>query len=142
MPNRFAAFGWSIDVAQGWIAEIRQETAFGETSAFLAIVPESNDALLRLTPDERCIVGAGEWVEKVGVINRAKGRRVSFSQCGDFVGNYVEFGSAGEWLRGWALCSNSIPLDATYRCEIGDVSRHDQVVDRMLDTLRLEKSSA
>src|SRR5262245_32318775 len=90
MPNRFAAFGWSIDLAPGWSAEIRQESSFGETTAFLALVPEAKDALLRLTPDERGIMPAAKWVEAVGRINRAKGRSVSAVQCGDFSGNIVE----------------------------------------------------
>jgi len=61
MPDRCGAFGWSIDLAPGWTAEIRQEMAAGEPDVFLAIVPETNDALLRLTPDERGIMGAAEW---------------------------------------------------------------------------------
>jgi hypothetical protein len=81
MPNRFAAFGWSLDLAPGWSAEIRQESSFGETTAFLAIVPKANDALLRLTPDDRGIMAASEWVETVGRINRLKGRALSAIQC-------------------------------------------------------------
>src|SRR5439155_24768582 len=99
MPNRFAAFGWSIDLAPGWGAEIRRESSFGETSAFLAIVPEANDALLRITPDERGIMAAAQCVEAVGRINRAKGRAVSVIYCGDFAGNLVEFESGEEWIR-------------------------------------------
>jgi hypothetical protein len=142
MPNRFAAFGWSIDLAPGWSAEIRQESSCGETTAFLAIVPKANDALLRLTPDERGIMAASEWVETVGRINRLKGRPVSAIQCGDFSGNIVEFKSDDEWIRGWALSCGSSPLDATYRCKASEVGRDDRVVDTMLSTLRIEASSA
>src|SRR5689334_7246505 len=99
MPTRFAAFGWSIDLAPGWRAELRQDSSFGETTAFLAVVPEANDALLRLTPDERGIMAAAEWVEAVGRINRDKGRAVSVIQCGDFAGNIVQFRSGEEWIR-------------------------------------------
>jgi hypothetical protein len=142
MPNRFAAFGWSIDLTPGWSAEIRQESSFGDTTAFLAIIPKANDALLRLTPDERGIMAASEWVEAVGRINRAKGRAVSVIHCGDFAGNIVQFKSGEEWIRGWALCSGSSPLDATYRCKATEMGRDDAVVDKMLSTLRVEASSA
>lgn len=81
MANRYTAFGWSIDLVPSWTAKIRQEAACGETSAFVAIAPKTNDALLRLTPDERGIVSAAEWVEVVGQFNRAKGRRVSATRC-------------------------------------------------------------
>jgi len=138
MAHRYAAFGWSIALASGWTAELCEVTAFGETSVYLAIVPDAKDALLRLTPDERGLMGAQEWVERVGRINRAKGRRVSLTQCGDFAGNSVEFVSGDEWLRGWALCAENVPLDATYRCRLSDVGRDDQVVDEMLNSLRLE----
>jgi hypothetical protein len=141
MANRYTAFGWSIDLVPSWTAKIRQEVACGETSAFVAIAPKTNDALLRLTPDERGIVSAAEWVEVVGQFNRAKGRRVSATRCGDFAGYAMEFGTTGEWLRGWALCANSIPLDVTYRCRLADAGRDDPVVDSMLNTLRLERSS-
>jgi hypothetical protein len=137
MPTRSTAFGWSIDLAQGWTGEILTDADLGEFTPFLAIVPESKDALLRLSPDERGIMGAAEWVEAVGWINRAKGRRVTVTRCGDFTGNRVEFRSSDEWLRGWALCANSVPLDASYRCKLADVGRDDQVVDVMLSTLRL-----
>jgi len=142
MAHRYAAFGWSNALAPGWTAELREVTAFGETSVYLAIVPEAKDALLRLTPDERGLIGAHEWVELVGRTNRAKGRRVSLVQCGDFAGNSVEFVASDEWLRGWALCADNVQLDANYRCRLSDVGRDDQVVDEMLNSLRLEKSSA
>jgi hypothetical protein len=142
MPNRYTAFGWAIDLAPGWRAEIRDETIAGERTAFLAIVPETNDSLLRLTPDERGIMSAAAWVECVGRINRAKGRRVLAVRCGDFAGCAVEFCTTDDWVRGWALCANSVQLDATYRCEAGSAGRDDPVVDGMLSSLRLEQPSA
>jgi hypothetical protein len=138
MQNRFAAFGWSVELAPGWSAELRQEYSFGETTAFLAIVPEANDALLRITPDERGIMAAAEWVEAVGRINRAKGRAVSAVHCGDFAGTIVQFKSGQEWIRGWALFSGSSPLDATYRCKATEMGRDDAAVDKMLSTLRVD----
>jgi hypothetical protein len=141
MLHRHAAFGWSIALARGWTAELRKVTAFGETTRYLAIIPEAKDALLRLTPDDRGLTSAGQWVESVAQINRAIGRRVSLAQCGDFTGNSVEFVSADEWLRGWALCAENVQLDANYRCRLSDVGRDDQAVDEMLNSLRLEKSS-
>lgn len=93
------------------------------------------------SPDERGIIGAAEWVEAVGRMNRAMGRQVSATRCGDFSGYTVDFATAEEWLRGWALCANSVPLDATYRCKATDVGRDDADVDGMLNTLRLEKLS-
>jgi len=54
----------------------------------------------------------------------------------------MEVGTTEEWFRGWALCANSVPLDASYRCKAGDVGRDDPVVDGMLNTLRMEASSA
>jgi hypothetical protein len=139
---RLAAFGWSIDIAPGWSAGIRRTSSFGEPTAFLAIVPEGNDSLLRLTPDERGIIAAAEWVESVGRINRAKGRAVSVIHCGDFAGNFVHFRSEEEWIRGWALCSGPSQLDVNYRCKAAAVGRDDEVVDKMLSTLRVEASSA
>jgi hypothetical protein len=140
MPHRYAAFGWSIAIASGWTAEIHEETTLGETTAYLEIVPETRDALLRLTPDERGLQGAAEWVEAVGWINLAKGRRVSPAQCGDFIGINVEFGSGDEWLRGWALRAEAMPLDAHYQCSADHAGRDDQVVEEMLNSLRIEKS--
>lgn len=142
MENRFVAFGWSIDLAPGWRAEIRQETLTGEKTAFLAIFPKANDALLRLTPDERGIMGAPEWVELVGRINRNRGRIVSAFDCGDFSGNSVQLQAGDEWIRGWALCSDSVPIDATYRCKSTVMGRDDAVVDEMLSTLRVEEAPA
>lgn len=142
MPTRFTAFGWSIDLAAGWRAEIRQESAFGETTTFVAIVPVTDDALFRLTPDERGIMAAGEWVEAVGRTNRAAGRPVTAVQCGDFSGNTVEFKSGGDWIRGWALCCGSSPLDVTYRCNASEMGRDDSLVDQMLSTLHFEATSA
>jgi hypothetical protein len=140
MANRYAVFGWSIDLAPGWTAEIRQETSLNETTAFLAIVPETGDALLRLTPDTRGIMGADEWVEAVGQINRAKVRRVTAAKCGDFAGYIVQFGTDAEWLRGWAICAGSVPLDATFRCKAENAGRDDPVVEAMLNSLRLNKA--
>lgn len=142
MPNRFAAFGWSIDVAPGWKAEIRGASAFGETASFVVIVPETDDALLTLVTDERGIMAASQWAELVGQLNRAKGRPVSFIQCGDFSGNAVEFNSGSEWIRGWALCCGSFPLHASYRCNARTMGRDDAFVDNMLSTLHVEPPSA
>ncbi len=139
MSHRYTAFGWAIDVAAGWTAEIREETAFNELVPFVAIVPPTNDSLLRLTPDKRGIVSAAEWVETVGRMNRAMGRLVSAIRCGDFSGYTVSFMTGGEWLRGWALCADSVPLDVTYRCKAADVGRDDPDVDGMLNTLGQEE---
>lgn len=141
MPRRFTAFGWSIDLAPEWRAEIRHESAFGETTGFVAIVPRTEDALLRLTLDERGIMAAAKWVEVVGQTNRIKGRPVSTVRCGDFSGNAVEFKSGDEWIRGWALCFGSCPFDATYRCNASEMGRDDPMVDKMLSTLRIETSA-
>lgn len=138
MTNRISAFGWSIDLAPGWRAEVRQETLTGETTAFLAILPKANDALLRLTPDERGIMAAAEWFELVGRNHRYLGRIVSAIDYGDFSGNAVEFNAGNEWIRGWALCSNSVPVDATYRCKATEAGRDDAAVDKMLSTLCIE----
>jgi hypothetical protein len=140
MVNRVVAFGWSIDLAPGWTAAIRQAISGGETTKFVTIAPETDDALLRLTPNERGMMAASEWLEAVGRINRAMGRPVSAVRCGDFLGNLVEFESAGEWIRGWALCCNSSQLDATYRCKTIVLGRDDPVVDKMLNTLSFEVS--
>jgi hypothetical protein len=137
MVNRHIAFGWSIDVAPGWNAEIRQESTREEITVFLAVIPATNDALLRLTPDDRHIMTADKWVEGVARVNRAKGRQVSVARCGEFVGYVVEFDTETEWLRGWALRAGSVPLDATYRCTLKDAGRDDRVVDAMLGSLRL-----
>jgi len=141
MSDRFTAFGWSISLAPGWTAEIREETACGETTRYVFVTPASKDASLRLTPDDRGLVEAEKWVAAVGRINRAKGRRVSPAQCGDFIGIVVDFVSDDEGLRGWALCRNAVPLDACYRCKVSDIGRDDRVVDEMLSNLRLEKMS-
>jgi hypothetical protein len=87
-------------------------------------------------------MAAAEWVEAVGRINRAEGRVVSVIRCGDFAGNVVQFKSGDEWIRGWALCFGSSPLDATYRCKATEVGRDDVAVDKMLCTLRVEAASA
>jgi hypothetical protein len=138
VTNRISAFGWSIDLAPEWRAEVRRETLAGETTAFLAILPKANDALLRLTPDARGIMAAAEWVELVGRNHRYLGRIVSAIGCGDFSGNAVEFNAGNEWIRGWALCSHSVPVDATYRCQATKAGRDDAVVDNMLSTLCIE----
>jgi hypothetical protein len=138
VTNRISAFGWTIELAPGWRAEVRHETLTGETTAFLAILPKANDALLRLTPDERGIMAAAEWVELVGRNHRCLGRIVSALDCGDFSGNVVEFNAGDEWIRGWALCSDSVPVDATYRCKATEVGRDDAAVDKMLSTLCIE----
>jgi hypothetical protein len=144
-PMRYgvAAFDWSIDLAPRWSAEIRHELVAGEATTFLAIFPETSDALLRLTTDEEHrVTDAAKWVELVGESNHARGRRVLAARCGDFAGYLVEFGTTDEWLRGWALNTDCVPLDATYRCSLAHVGRDDAVVDTMLNSLRLEKPSA
>jgi hypothetical protein len=140
MPQRFSAFGWSIDLAPEWTATIHHECQFGETTPYLAIVPASNDVLLRLTPDNRGLISAARWVELVGDINRAMGRLVCPARCGDFSGLTMAFVSRDEYFRGWALCADAIPLDATYKCNVRDVGRDDLAIEGMLDTLRLDRS--
>jgi hypothetical protein len=139
MPQRYVFSRCSLELADGWTAEPRAEVTAGERCEFLAISPEANDALLRLTPDERGLIAAVDWVDLVGRINRAKKRPVSAARCGDFVGIAVEFKSGEDWIRGWALSAEGFPLDVNYRCKIGDAGRDDLLVHRMLHTLRLEK---
>jgi hypothetical protein len=122
---------------RGWTAQLREETLAGETTKFVAIVPETGDALFRLTPDERGF-GAAKWVQNVEELNCMRGRPFQIVQCGDFAGNLVEFIADDEWIRGWAMCAGSIPLDACYRCKLENRGRDDSAVDAMLNTLRLE----
>jgi hypothetical protein len=116
------------------------EVATIERFEFVEIVPPTNDASLRLTPDERGVIEAGKWVNLTRQIHRAKGRPVSAVRCGDLVGYAVEFGDSNEWLRGWALYANSFPLDATYRCKTEHTGRDNLAVDRMLSSLRVFES--
>lgn len=139
MAERYTFSRCSIELANGWTAESRVGVAAGDNLEFVAILPTTNDALLRLTPDERGIMEAMEWVDLVGRINRAKGRSVSVTRCGDFTGCVLAFRADDEWLRGWALSADGLPLDVTYRCKADDAGRDDSVVDSMLNTLRLEK---
>lgn len=132
---------WSIELAAGWTAQSQNETWAGETRTFVAIVPESRDALFRLTPDERGY-DAAEWVRVVEEMERMKGRPVRAIRCGDFGGNCVEHDALNKWIRGWALCAESIPLSAVYRCKLENRGRDDSAVDAMLNTLRLESSPA
>jgi hypothetical protein len=136
MSNRYVSSRWSIELARGWTAEPRADFPAGERTELVAIVPESKDALLRLTPDERGLIGAAEWVYAVGRIALAKGRRVSTIRCGDFVGNTVAFSALDERLRGWALFADSFPIDVNYRCKIQTAGRDDAVVDAMMSSLR------
>jgi hypothetical protein len=139
MPIKYTFSRWSIELTHGWTAQTREEFVGDERNWFVAIVPETNDAVLRLTPDERNMMEAARWVELVATINRAMGRPVSATRCGDLAGCAVEFISSDEWLRGWALAASSFPLDVTYFCRLENARRDDPVVDSMLNTLRLEK---
>jgi hypothetical protein len=138
MPQRYVFSRCSIELADGWTAEPRADVIAGELCAYVAIVPGTNDSLLRLTPDERGLMEAAAWVDAVGRINRAKGRPVSATRCGDFTGLVMAFKSCEDWIRGWALSADALPLDVTYRCKAEDAGRDDPVLDGMLNTLRLE----
>jgi hypothetical protein len=94
--------------------------------------------MLRLTPNERGVMTAAEWVETVGRVNLARGRTVKAVRCGDFSGNAVQIEAGDEWIRGWALCSDATPLDAHYRCLAINSGRDDAAVDEMLNTLRVD----
>jgi len=135
MPRHFCALGVSIELAAGWSAEVCQDAVSGETTEFLLISPEGNDAALRITPFDDRIMDADKWVEMVGRINRSMGRCVSSARCGDFAGYVFEFCTPGERLRGWALRADRVPVDANYRCklEIGD--RDDPIIDSMMSSL-------
>ncbi len=138
MAQRYVFSRCSIELADGWTAEPRAEVIAGERCAYVAIVATTRDALLRLTPDERGLMEAVAWVDLVGRINRAKGRLVSATRCGDFAGIIMAFTACEDWIRGWALSADALPLDITYRCKVEDAGRDDPVVDGMLNTLRLE----
>ncbi len=140
MTDRRLYASCSIELLPGWAAETRVDFDAAESTEYLALVPENNDALLRLTtfnPEQRGI-DAARWVELVGYSNRAKGRPVSAVRCGEFSGCAVEFEACGEWLRGWALRAGAVPLDATYRCNVENAGRDDSAVDSMLKTLRFD----
>ncbi len=139
MAQRYTFSCCSIELASGWTGEARVEVSDGERCEFVAILPQTNDAFLRLTHDGRGRMDAATWVDFVGQINRAKGRSVSATRCGDYTGYVVEFRACDEWLRGWALYAGESLLDATYRCKAKDTGRDDSVVNSMLNTLRLEK---
>lgn len=104
---------------------------------YLAIVPQSEDALLRLSTDNRYKRSndAANWVESFAVIQRKKNRTVVPAQHGEFRGHLVEFEADGEWLRGWALSAGEFPLCVHYRCQTENAGRDDSIVDEMLKTL-------
>ena len=140
MTDRRLYASCSIDLAPGWAAETRVDFDAGERTEYLPIIPENNDALLRIivfNPQQRGI-DAARWVEFVGQSNRAKGRPVSAVQCGEFSGYALEFQECEEWLRGWALRAGAVPLDATYRCNVDNAGRDHSAVDSMLNTLRFD----
>lgn len=133
---------WFIELAPGWIAETRTHANYGEFTQYVEINPETNDAMLRLSTFSTAGVGidAAGWTEFYARINRSKGRRVEFIRCGDFAGYLVEFTAKSDWIRGWALCSASIPLDVSYRCTAEIIGRDDPIVDAMLQTLQIYNS--
>ena len=144
MSDQYTSFPWSIVLASRWVAESRIDNDLAEGDVYVAITPEHNDALLRLTtfdPEERG-VSADNWVEIVAEINRKKARPVTSLLCGDFTGCTLEFATSDEWCRGWALRAGSFPLDVTYRCHLNNAGRDDVPVDTMLKSLRLDKQYA
>ena len=129
---------WYITPAAGWTAEMREEVSFGERWRFMVLAPESADASLRITPDERDVMPPSKWEETTARIDRLKGRRVLECRFGDFAGHSVEFSAEDEWIRGWVLFVDKLALDATYRCKLHDAGRDDLAIESMLNSLRLE----
>ena len=131
----------SIQFAPGWTAEVRLG-AEGD-DPYLAVVPPTADALLRLTTFDgsRASMDAAAWVDFAAEVHRPRGRPVVPVCCGDFAGYRTPFAPDDErWLRGWMLHADGIPLDVTYTCGEADAGRDDPVVEAMLDSLRLRHS--
>ena len=137
MDERIVFSRWSTAIAFGWQYRLETDTANEIPIPYVVLKPPTNDSSLRLTPDDRGF-DAAKWVEAVFHSHRLKGRPVSAVQFKELSGCFVEYASHGEWSRGWALASDSHPLDATYRCSESVAGRDDKVVESMLNTLRLE----
>ena len=138
MSDLFSNVRWWLALAPHWSAEERREVSEGETSDFVAIVPPSGDALLRLTTFDpvESRLSARKWLSLVARANRAKGRHVTKVQCGDFTGFETGFAACGRAFHGWALRAGTFALDVTYWCETKHAGRDDDAVDAMLGTLR------
>jgi hypothetical protein len=141
MQTRFAFSRWSIIPATGW--RVRPDVCLSNDglTKVVELIPASSDSSLRLTPDDREF-DAAEWIELVALANRQKGRSISSAHCGALSGCSVEFAARDEWLRGWALTASGYPLDVSYRCQQILAGRDDDIVESMLDSLRLEFTGA
>ena len=136
MDTRFQYLYFSIVPADGWTAAIRGTVKH----PFVSIVPTAGDAQLRLTPPstDPSQFQAEEWVQHVAEINRRKRRSVYAAACGDFSGYNIEFETKQDWLCSWALYCGVLALEATYSCGKTVRGRDDDVVYKMLATLRVE----
>ena len=145
MERHFTSPPWSIELAPGWSAGHRVENRDSVHAEYVAVVPATGDALLRLTTfvlPADYFNNAERWVEMVAQSSRSRGRPVCWVRCGDFTGYLTHFVAGAELLRGWALRSDSFPLDACYRCDVKVRGRDDFAVDAMLGTLRLHGPAA
>ena len=108
---------FEIALAPGWVGEERQEP--DGDKAYLAVLPSSRDALLRLGSFDPARAGldAASWVELAAQVHRPRGRPVVQASFGAFTGYRTEFAPGdGRWLRGWVLCAGSGTGHYLYVC--------------------------
>ncbi|HKN67600.1 MAG TPA: hypothetical protein VJW73_15050 [Gemmatimonadaceae bacterium] len=133
MPKVFQAPTWSVDLPNGWTAELQAD--------YMQIRLPFPHAELRITPyrDETGRMSAAEWIRVAEHFTAKRGRPVIPRNCGDFVGHETRFDAGSVWIRGWALLAGDEGLDVDYRCAPADAGRYDTNVDAVLSTLRLRR---
>ena len=111
------------------------------TSEFLRITNCAHSGYFRLTSVDLQGVTASDWIEFANHANRTKTRTVSPIVFGQLEGYEVEFVSREDWIRGWVLEYQGIPLDACYRCDLKARGRDDAEVNTMLNSLQIQKET-
>jgi hypothetical protein len=126
-----------IEVAEKWSAGVLED----DTSKYLSIKAPTRDSELRLTTSQNQRTAAKDWVEFVGQMEHQKGRLVKAVRVGAFRGFLTEFESGCDWIRGWALQTEGVPLSICYRCKAEIRGRDDALVASMIATLNRASSN-
>lgn len=126
---------WSIELPDEWDVLIREDHVEVR-------IPHS-DAYLRFTPVEfPNAVDAATWVSAASEFNRIRGRPPEKAIVGDFTGSKTEFEVGTDSFKGWALASQHVALDVTYKCTASADARPGAIAEIALQSLRYRGTSA
>jgi len=120
---------WQITIPDDWQAERDPDC--------VSVFHDDSFGILQISAEEFDDEVTAETLEELAAEHIDAGAELEEVQLGPFAGFSLDYSIEDEYWREWYLCYDRLFIYVTYNCQLEDESNEDDIIDAILESLKL-----